>query len=320
MGAITWHDSGNHRRYGQRDSATGRIVYAFGVDLAPLAALQPELEATLHEKQLYDTAWMETKRQISWYRRQIRSLLLELAEEGRDSGLLAPFESAYEEIAIQLRTHIGLAEMRSLLDRHKRLHTRVSDLVGAGSPEMKHCPQASDLGEETRNGSSTSAPKDVHYKSTTQESSDKSDTRSPPDNGFQESVAEFTETFDPVLASGAQHVTLNQVLQAASERFRGCLPLDPRPMKWNDVVEAAYRLRQELHISQQSWAEACQVLGRVGASLCLLLTDRATERIDDPIRKPAAYFRGMVRRAGTGELRLHSSIFGLIERSLEEVS
>ena len=30
-GAITWNDSGNHRRYGQRDPKSGRIAYAAGV-------------------------------------------------------------------------------------------------------------------------------------------------------------------------------------------------------------------------------------------------------------------------------------------------
>src|SRR3982751_1949914 len=43
-GAITWNDSGNHRRYGQRHQKTGRIEYAFGVDLTPLAWLRAELE------------------------------------------------------------------------------------------------------------------------------------------------------------------------------------------------------------------------------------------------------------------------------------
>jgi replication initiation protein RepC len=39
-GAITWNDSGNLRRYGVRDEKTGKILYAYGVDLTPLAYLE----------------------------------------------------------------------------------------------------------------------------------------------------------------------------------------------------------------------------------------------------------------------------------------
>ena len=44
LGALTWNDSGNQKRYGQRDKETGAIKYAFGVDLSPLAALLPDEE------------------------------------------------------------------------------------------------------------------------------------------------------------------------------------------------------------------------------------------------------------------------------------
>ena len=85
-------------------------------------------------------------------------------------------------------------------------------------------------------------------------------------------------------------------------------------MSWPDVVEAAYRLRPTLHISKQSWTAACELLGRNGAAICVLLTDQAMQRPNDPVRKPAAYFCGMVDRGKKGELRLHSSVFGHIER------
>src|SRR5262245_37071678 len=81
-GALSWNDSGNHRRYGQRCAKSGKILYAFGVDLTPLAYLKPKLEQALRQKEVYDAAWMETKRQISWHRRQICALLAEAGEGG----------------------------------------------------------------------------------------------------------------------------------------------------------------------------------------------------------------------------------------------
>ena len=85
-------------------------------------------------------------------------------------------------------------------------------------------------------------------------------------------------------------------------------------MNWDDVVEAAYRLKPRLGVSQLSWGEACSTLGRNTAAICLLVTDRAAQREVDPVLKPAAYFRAMVARARGGELRLHASVFGLLER------
>ena len=69
VGAVTWHDSGNHRRYGQRCGETGEIIFAYGVDLTPLAYLKAELQQKLTQKKAHDRLWMETKRQVSIQRR-----------------------------------------------------------------------------------------------------------------------------------------------------------------------------------------------------------------------------------------------------------
>lgn len=87
-----------------------------------------------------------------------------------------------------------------------------------------------------------------------------------------------------------------------------------RPVNWSDLVEAAYRLKSELRISQSNWVDACQTLGRAGAAVCLVLTDQGMQREAEPVRKPGAYFRAMVRRARTGELHLQPSVFGILNR------
>lgn len=300
-GAIGWNDSGNHRRYGQRDPQSGRILYAFGVDLTPLAYLREELEAKLHEKELYDQAWLETKRQISWLRRQIRA---RLAEIEREEGACQANEARYEAIATKIRTHIDLRTLRAMLNEHETLYQEL--LVSAE-------PRTVDGASEKRSTAECS-PKDerefVHYKYTTHQSIESC---SPQDARFQESVAEPPPLPEQADVGGAKHVSLNQVLEAAGERYRAHLPIRTRPTSWSDFIEAACRTRAELRISQQSWADACRVLGRVGASLCVLLTDRALDRPKDPVRQPAAYFRGMVNRAREGELRLHNSVYGLIK-------
>ncbi len=286
LGAITWHDSGNYKRYGQRDSKTGRIIYAYGVELTPLAALKETLQQKLAEKQRHDKSWMETKRQISWYRSQIRATLQEYREEGAITSIL-PYEQRYEEIAIQIRSSFDLQRLQALLERHQELLSDLKAELGGGTTAVEQVTQAANLLEKPASCSANSEPQFVHNQTTT-----------------QESLNEFN--------TGLEHVTLGMVTQATSERFRDLLPTEPN---WSKLVDAAYLLRRELGIPQESWADACHVLGRNGAALCVLITDQASLRRDNPVQKPTAYFRAMIQRAKRGELQLYRSIFGLLQRS-----
>ncbi len=332
VGALTWNDSGNHRRYGQRDEETGMIVYAYGVDLTPLAYLKAALQDKLHEKKLYEQAWMEQKRQISWYRRQIKAGLCEIAalqeEEGIESAAsLHEFEASYNAIAVQIRTHMDLPRLLELTAEHKSLYEHV--LKTLETAQMDH-DSTDNAPEITNKSSSTSEERFIHYKSTNKKQSNKLDTSSSSHISFQESSNEnsepqkvHTEDEDspnskeeenPILKTGLQHITLKQALNAASERFRNHMPLEPRPMEWGDFVEAAYKIKGDLFISQQSWANACMVLGRGGAAICVLLTDQAAQREENRVMKPAAYFNAMISRAKRGELKLHQSVFGILKR------
>ncbi|MCA9026713.1 MAG: hypothetical protein KDA86_16010 [Planctomycetaceae bacterium] len=307
LGAVTFHDSGNYKRYGQRDPKTGRILFAFGIDLSPLAAMRAEMEEKLRAKKQHDGLWMETKRQISFYRSQLRGLLAECREEGRDQ-LFTEYQPKYEELAIKIRTHLKLPFLQTLLERHRSLHSELVSRMGGGGTDIKQpAPEASSR-ERTQKCSARDAKKFVHYQTTTQQSSVKTDTRNPADHGFQKSVPAAPVHQDLISSSGVQHVKLSVAIRASSQRFRDQLPEEP---DWRDVHETAYRIRSDLGISQEGWGEACQVLGRTGAALCTLITDQATHRHANRVRQPAAYFRGMIRRARDGRLHLHKTIFGL---------
>lgn len=316
VGAITWNDSGNHKRYGQRHPESGRILYAFGVELTPLASIVEKLEEILQDKQLYDAAWMETKRQVSWYRRQICATLREWQEEGASNELLRKFSERYETIAVQIRTSIDLPTLRLLWERHKTLHSDLVASVEAETAKIKQATEKPSIAQITNKSSCTGEQKFVHYKYTTQESFNKLKTGSPSGKCYQEGVVEPVQPTDPVQSSGLQHVKIGIAVNAASQRFRDHLPQDPN---WIDVIEAAAKIRRDLEISQKNWAEACQTLGRAGAALCVLVTDQACLREESAVRKPAAYFRGMLNRATEGELRLHKSIFGLLKQNSPSV-
>lgn len=343
-GALTWHDSGNHKRYGKRDE-TGRIVFAYGVDLTPLAYLKASLEEKWQEKKMIDAAWMETKRQISYYRGQIRALmcemeLLTLDGQGDYTAELLSVQKSYEPLAIQIRTHLSLESVRILLAEHKELYNEA--LCVLNDQDVDKAPIIED---KTKEKSCRSDKKDVHYNSTIKKQSNKLDTTSHSDagmaspNAFKKASSEplelqkvtdhqaetcsnedqsFTDEEALILQTGLQHITLKQALNAASENFRNHMPMENRPMNWNDFVEAAYQMKGDLSISQASWSRACNVLGRTGAAICLLLTDQAQQREIKPVQKTGAYFNAMINRAKSGELHLHNSVFGILQKEYGE--
>tara|TARA_R110001592_G_scaffold31482_1_gene110959 strand:+ start:34102 stop:35505 length:1404 start_codon:yes stop_codon:yes gene_type:complete len=336
-GALTWHDSGNHRRYGKRDES-GRIMYAYGVDLTPLAYLKASLEERLQEKRLIDAAWMETKRQISYYRGQIRAImcemeLLTLDGQGDYADILTDLEKKYEPLSLQIRTHLGLERVRDLLASHKELYA-----LAVGILEPQAVDNLGDNIKETKEMSPKNDTDDVHYNSTIKKQSNKLDTNSMASPSFlQEGVAEnpqrqldigskgegskrkepeqeSSQEHSTILSTGLQHVTLKQLLNISSERLKAELPMEPRPMNANDFIEAAYRLNRTLGISQSSWGHACMTLSRVGAAVCVILTDQANLREENRVMKPGAYFNAMVNRAKSGELKLHKSVMGKLRR------
>lgn len=320
VGAIGYVDSGNCRRFGYRDPATGHIVYAFGPDLSPLSALRPQLEEAVRRKEAYAREWQATKREISAARRQIRALLLEWqCWEGEADGTAAPFfETQYDQIAIQLRTHLDLTAMASLLEQHLELCRSIQVAMGVGTTEEEqsrlYVPADLIMGEKTTpQDSSPSTNACAHEEYTNQVNS----ICSRSDQGFQESMPTPPVPPPANSSSGVEYVTLAQARRAASDRFRDQLPINSAHASWSEVIEAAYRVRAQLGIPQASWGEACEVVGRSAAALCLLVTDQATLRQDNRVRQPAAYFRGLIDRARAGELHLHRSIFGLLERNTQ---
>lgn len=93
------------------------------------------------------------------------------------------------------------------------------------------------------------------------------------------------------------------------------------PLTWAALVEAAHGCLADLGLNPALWREACGILGRNGAALCVIAIERGLDRPDgaaaEPIANPGGYFRAMIARARSGELRLHRTIFALAGREEE---
>lgn len=337
-GWLTWRDYGSHKRFGARDER-GRLLYGYGVDLAPLAAQYAEIEQLATEAQEVERTWKACRREISALKRSITAKVGFLFDLG-NSGQVA--EDAWREVESLPRIAAG-TPLKTLLSWRERLRSAAE----AVSVEIeKH--------RETVDGSrDISAPAERefrHIQTTNNQESANADTCSPQGrekrggvppqpaaanhSGLEGSPEEPVSRDGPVKASkapesgpersgsqaypsGSDKITLKMLLNAASEELRGHLPVRPGvPLDWSQVVEAAEKRRAELGISPSAWVDACLTIGRVPAAVAVAVIDRNTGRIDwNTVENPGGYLRAMVGRAREGQLDLGKSVFGILARN-----
>ena len=324
LGALTWMDSGNFKRYGQRDRQTQRILYAFGVDLTPLASLAPLLEAKIEKKQRYKELWREEKRKISGYRARIRALLAEMEINDQDYETFVVLAREYEAISFSIRSYHPLGELKELCLRHKALYHAVYEALEISAA-------GEDNTQLTCDTSSTDERDCPHIQSTNKKISNKLDYSNPSGKSLQKGVVEppepqaeeerlgsLSKHEHEAITSSISKITWKQVLNACSERYREQIPLHERPLSWQDLADAAYALLPTLGIHKSAWWDACSVIGKTGATICIMIIDQKQQDPNIRIHNPGGYLREMTARARSGDLNLQGSVFGLLKRSEED--
>ncbi len=329
QGALTWDTAANNKRFGMR-AESGEILYASGIDLAPLAALREKLEKKKKEVQLADEAWFETKRQISWYRGRIRSLIAEASEQPALASATVEAQHAYKGIDEHIRTYMDLAYLRELLKAHTGVYNALTKAIGNHAPASADCGYNSEI---TSKESPTDDKNVVHTYYTNKTQSSKEDTSSLSDNkASRGSVAASTgatsehcaggesyrEEWMAALAAEKSRISWKQVLGACSERFKDHFPMTGKPLDWPDIYNTAYALLPVLGISRSAWLEACMTLGRDGAAIAVMIIDRKMQDQPYKIKNPGGYLRAMTARAKEKKLNLHGSVFGLLKRDGEK--
>lgn len=317
LGALTWEDSGNFKRYGVRDSESGEILYAYGVDLSPLASLIPVLEQQLEKKKAFNNLWKDYKRKISGLRGRIRSLLAEACDHPELSETVNVMGNAYNDISYSMRSYHTIDDLKALFERHQLVcQALLEELEGVSGVEDKY--------QITQDTSSTGVVDCPHIQCTTLKKSDKSDYSSRTGNCLREGVAASSEKNErqPEGREGGKseyykdlsNISWKQVLNACSERFKSNIPMHGRPLEWEDLFDAAHTLLPGLGIHKSAWGNACQTLGRHGATICLMIIDQKMHDLKNPILNPGGYLREMTTRAKAGKLNLQGSVFGLLKR------
>lgn len=133
---------------------------------------------------------------------------------------------------------------------------------------------------------------------------------------------------DIARASGLHRISLRLVQTALKT---------PKPLSWCETIDQAERARSGFGITHALWAQACTLLGRRGAALCVFLVGSGLARRDAPIldvaragryappqiagsvaapiAAPDRYFGALLARARRGRLDLAASYFALAQRA-----
>ncbi len=333
LGALTWKDSGNQKRFGRRDKETGAIKYAFGVDLSPLAALLPALERMIEQKKILQELRDDEKRKITGFRAKIRALLNEAAQYDELQDFVETIKAEYKKISHSIRSYHSLENMKTLTEQHLLVVSALLEtLEGVVSASNATASSVDNYVDLSVNNTSMDAIDFRHIHSTTSQLSDKSDYSSSSSIGLREGVAALSVTnrqdrtngtssagVEPKnQTTGIENIEVRMIVNASSSRFRDRLIMPGHPPGWNDVVDAAFDLLLDLKINQTAWWEASKVMGVNSAAVCVMIIDQKAQDPSTGLRNPGGYLRAMTKRAKEGELNLHGSVFGLLKKDGEQ--
>jgi replication initiation protein RepC len=313
-GAITMRDSPNGKRYGVRDRA-GRIIEAYGFDLAPIATRYAEFVRLAEEARAERAELGRLRRRATIARKGIIQILETAAEYGLTGEDWAGLARDAQALARALRTVERPAEMllgvESLERRQRQARERLETLLAATKVGLSETVDSDPLGSEngphqnTYNRSSNPNPDTViapnECKSAPGTAAPDPAQPERPSNPGGAKLAKPARTDGTVL-----RLSTDELVQLAP-RLRPYLAT-PTPT-WPAIVDAADWLRGELGVSKSLWGEACLAMGREEAAVAVAIVSA----------KPAGHFRsssggyfhGMVAKAKAGELNLVRTIWGL---------
>ena len=319
IGVISFQDSPNGKRWGRRD-AEGRIVEAYGFDLSPLSARVEEFEGLHTELQAERELCQRLKRQITVARRMIRARI----EAALSSALRGPwrqFTGLFEELLDRLpRRHEASEQLVRLLTWFKELQERVEaaylKATGAVKPVENTDNNDTQVIEKTQEMNPREVISEPHILITNQldpvtsNSSEKEEAAG---------VAREPEPAVPVEGSAPeegqnrpeQHAValdVPTIMQACPEFATWARDLGGYLKDWGDVYRVAGQLRPMIGVSDHVWMAAQEGLGKQAAAAAMVLV--FDKHAKGEVASPGGYLRGMVEKAGAGELHLERSIYG----------
>ncbi|MGI4798294.1 MAG: plasmid replication protein RepC [Janthinobacterium lividum] len=294
-GLIEMCDSANGKRYGWR--ANGRVVEAYGFDLAPFAARHAEFQAIA-------AAHEERRREGRRMRGRIgalRKYILSLIDAGAEQSAAAADWSALARRGCELAALRGDSRDPTYLGTVMERLTALFEEVQAALAMFKPV-ETNPKGAENR----------PHYTPTNHQLIAKANTvvvgpERPCLPEKKKSEAPCTPPNHNHTSALRGFVVTTDFLLKIAPSFRGWVN-SARP-SWSELEEAAGYVRSELDISLHAWGQACVILGRMEA--ITMLATISARHMTGKVRSPGGLLRKMVDLHREGGLRLDRTLFGL---------
>ncbi|MAB08336.1 MAG: replication protein C [Rhodobacteraceae bacterium] len=319
VGVISFKDSPNGKRWGRRD-ADGVIIEAYGFDLSPLSARAEEFEQLHIEIQAERALCQRLKRQITVSRRMIRARI-EAAVSGALKGPWAQLTTLFEELLARLpRRHTASERLERLMDWFRELQERVEAayLRAVRADEVvENTPEAiQQVSEKTQEMNPREVISDPHILTTTKldpvisNSSEKEEAagiapNAPPEERVDRELEDWVAE---VRKKRGAALDLPTVMQACPEFAQWARNVGGYLKDWGDLHRVAGQLRPMIGVSEHAWNLAQDRLGPQIATAALVLT--FDKHAKGEVASPGGYLRGMIEKAGAGELHLERSFYG----------
>jgi replication initiation protein RepC len=305
LGLVTMKDSPNGKRYGKRDPK-GRIVEAYGFDLAPIAARHAEFVRLAAEGRAERLAMGRLRRRATIAKKGIVQILETAAEYGFDGNEWPMLAREMAALSVALKAVERVDEMEvgvaSLERRQEAARERLESLLGTADSAPK--------GTENRPHYNNYKPAPYPEQDTVIAAKDCS--------GGGEGPIPSSPTPGPRQRpeKGMVHGIAPDELVRLAPKLKPYLRR-PSPT-WSELHDAADWLRHDLGVSKSLWGDACVAMGRDLAAVALAIVSTK-----DPAHFTASaggYFHGMVAKARAGELHLERTVWAMRRASQPDQS
>ena len=329
-GFIYWLDTASRRRDGRRCPRTGRIMWAYGINFAPMAELVDCIEAITSAAEADRIEADGLRHEIATIRCHAIIRLQEAIRSGRASAPDAgPVHSALRSLPTAKRTAgTDLDTLRSLVIEARRLEQAATALSEPIQPETNQAApdlassdeSTSDAGNESNKNCTPGYPLATRSNSNSNQYRDNNLAAPAPDNRDTAThrIAAARPSPEREDCSGDHSLEATPsngppawlILDSLSPRLSRYLPENKHPTT-DEFVNAANWTRSELGISPSAWGQACRALTPVAAALAIVVI---AGRYDaGAIRSAGGYLRAMVASARQGKLNLGAALWGTID-------
>jgi replication initiation protein RepC len=321
-GLVTMRDSPNGKRYGRRDKE-GRIVEAYGFDLAPLAARFSEFTRVAAAARAERAEFGRLRRRATIARNGIAQLLETAAEYGfagsewvnlaRDSRNLVQSLKRIERLEEMVLGVESLERRQS--EARERLELLLAELAATASGDVNPNPKGPENGPHQYTYKPTLYPEqDTVVASEGCRSGVRGIYEPPAPVGPDERRNARPEDRTGQGRGRPERVDTGTMMQLSPKELAFLAPrlrgyLRNTAPNWREIVDAADYLRGELGVSKSLWGEACLAMGREHAAIAIAVV--SAKPVTHFRSTPGGYFHGMVAKAKAGELNLARTVWGL---------